>query len=76
MGLEMRPKLIFYIHHHGLVTLWRNWLAHWTLRPEVAGSNPARVVSSKTIQNLISIALTMKIVGADGHDGHDYGGGL
>ena len=32
---------------HGRQTPWRNWIAHWTSNPEVAGSNPVGVESSE-----------------------------
>ena len=32
-----------------VMTLWRNWIAHWTSNPEVAGSNPVKVVTLVTI---------------------------
>ena len=34
---------IFHIELYIYVTLWRNWIAHWTSNPGVAGSNPVSV---------------------------------
>ena len=41
-------RFYFYIHvyiYYICLTLWRNWIAHWTSNPGVAGSNPVSVVS-------------------------------
>ena len=40
-----RRFLIYYVSLFGATGLWRNWLAHWTVDPGVAGSSsvPAHV---------------------------------
>ena len=35
-----RENLIYYASLFGATGLWRNWLAHWTVDPGVAGSSP------------------------------------
>ena len=32
--------MIYYASLFGATGLWRNWLAHWTVDPGVAGSSP------------------------------------
>ena len=39
-------------------TPWRNWIAHWTSNPEVAGSNPVGVASREIDQiDILSLSL-------------------
>ena len=33
-------NMLYYIPLFGATGLWRNWLAHWTVDPGVAGSSP------------------------------------
>ena len=41
---------------HVELTPWRNWIAHWTSNPEVAGSNPVGV-GSREISKIDILAL-------------------
>ena len=38
---------------HVELTPWRNWIAHWTSNPEVAGSNPVGVESRLFSKNCL-----------------------
>ena len=41
-------------------TPWRNWIAHWTSNPEVAGSNPVGVASREMDQiEILSLSLSL-----------------
>ena len=42
-------------------TPWRNWIAHWTSNPEVAGSNPVGV-ASREISDFQILDLVMDLV--------------
>ena len=49
-----RHFLIYYASLFGATGLWRNWLAHWTVDPGVAGSSPVDPASTEGASEIAS----------------------
>ena len=61
MSCKKRDRLpIFHFHH---TRPWRNWIAHRSSEPRVAGSNPAGRIDSSRCEAVRTVPISTHIVG-------------